>query len=353
MGFLRLLHAWAGAVLALILVVLGLSGSLLVLKDDWLRATVPAARATVEPRPEILGAAAEAVERAHPDEVRTLVFARPDLGIHRVYLKDEGSAYADASGAVVARWTGNHRLEAWIFDLHHYLLAGDTGLMVAGVAGLAGTVLALTGLVVWAPAWRSFRGRVWPDSLRRRDLISAHRDAGLIFAIPILMLCLTGGAIVFHKQSQALMVALAPGGAPPAEAPAVGEGDVDWPKALTAAQAAFPEATLRMANWPAKPGAPANVRLRQPGEWHPNGRTMVAIDPATSQVVQTLDSGKLAPGLRAYNAFYPLHAAAVGGRLYDAAIFASGLALAALGGFGLWSFLIKPRRRRKAKLAQA
>jgi uncharacterized iron-regulated membrane protein len=93
--------------------------------------------------------------------------------------------------------------------------------------------------------------------------------------------------------------------------------------------------------------------MRQPGEWHPNGRTVVTIDPATSRVVRVLDSRALAPGLRAYNSFYPLHAASIGGRAYDGVIFASGLALAGLGGAGLWSFLIKPRRRAQAKFAEA
>ncbi|WP_309644122.1 PepSY-associated TM helix domain-containing protein [Phenylobacterium sp.] len=349
MGLLRTLHAWAGAVLALLLIVLGLSGSLLVLKDDWLRATMPAARQVVTPTPQTLGQAAEALEQAHPGEIRTLVFARPDLGVHRVYLKDESNAYADTAGGLVATWRGNARLEAWIFDLHHHLLAGEIGEIFVGVAGLAGALLVLTGLIIWLPSWRAFAWRLWPRSARRRDLVSAHRDTGMIFLIPTFVLCLTGGAIIFHDQSQALMTAAFPGGVTPPKPPKAGLGDIDWPVALSAAQARFPTATLRMVGWPAKAGAPATIRMRQAGEWHPNGRTVVYIDPATSQAIGALDSRALAPGMRAYNAFYPLHAASVGGRTYDIAIFASGLALAGLGGVGLWSFLVKPRQRRAAQ----
>jgi len=349
MGLLRTLHAWAGAVLALLLIVLGLSGSLLVLKDDWLRATIPAARQVVTPTPQALGQAAEVLEQAYPGEIKTLVFARPDLGVHRLYLKDETNAYADPSGGVVATWSGNRRLEAWIFDLHHYLLADEPGMIVVGVAGLAGALLAVTGLVIWFPSWRVFGWRLWPRSGRRRDMISAHRDTGMIFLIPTFVLCLTGGAIVFNKESQAIMTAAFPGGIEPPKPPRAGQGDVDWPAALAAAQARFPNATLRMAAWPAKPGAPATIRMRQAGEWHPNGRTVVYVDPATSQPIGALDSRALAPGMRAYNAFYPLHAASVGGRAYDIVVLASGLALAGLGGVGLWSFLVKPRQRRAAR----
>lgn len=348
MGFLRTVHAWAGALLAVQLIVLGLSGSLLVLKDDWLRATLPAARQAVTATPQALGQAAEALEQAYPGEIKTLVFARPDLGVHRVRLAKEASAYADGSGGVVAALRGNARLEAWIFDLHHKLLAGEPGEMMVGIVGLAGAVLTLTGLVIWFPSWRAFGWKLWPRSSRRRDLVAAHRDTGMIFLVPVFALCLTGGAIIFHEQSQALMTAAFPGGIEPPKPPKAGQGDIDWPRALAAAQTRFPDATLRMAAWPARPGAPATIRLRQAGEWHPNGRTLVYIDPATSQAIGTLDSRALAPGMRAYNAFFPLHAASVGGRAYDLAIFLSGLALAGLGGVGLWSFLVKPRQRRAA-----
>ena len=62
MGFLRTLHAWAGAILALILVALGLSGSLLVLEDPWIKLTVPEARAGLEPAPQALAAAVQSLE---------------------------------------------------------------------------------------------------------------------------------------------------------------------------------------------------------------------------------------------------------------------------------------------------
>ncbi|WP_374570007.1 PepSY domain-containing protein [Phenylobacterium sp. J426] len=62
MAVLRTLHAWAGAFLALLLVVLGLSGSLLVLRDPWVKLTTPEARMSVEASPQALGAAVQALE---------------------------------------------------------------------------------------------------------------------------------------------------------------------------------------------------------------------------------------------------------------------------------------------------
>jgi len=346
MGLVRLIHAWAGAILSLILAILGLTGTLLVFEDDWVRLTVASDPAALSADPARLGAAANAIQARYGDAISSVVFAGGDLGLHKVYM-GERFAYAGADGQVLAEWGGTARPEAWVFDLHHFLLAGEPGMIVGGVAGLAGALLVLTGLVVWIPAWRATGWRVWPASARRRDLVASHRNLGLIFALPVFLLCLTGGAIIFNEQTRALLQAVAPGPAAPPPPPAVGEGPVDWPAALAAAQAAFPDARIRTAGLPPEPGQPAAVRLRQPGEWHPNGRTVALIDPATSRVVATVDAHALGGGVRLQNALYPIHAASVGGWLYDLVVAAAGLALAGLGGVGTWSFIVKPRRRRR------
>lgn len=341
-GVLRTIHGWAGAILSLLLLVLGLTGTLLVFEDDWLRLTVPEARAQVLPRAAELGVVAERLEAEHGD-LRTVNFAGSGVGIQRLYLNDHRYGYADESGRTLVAWHGAARPEALVFDLHHELMAGETGELVGGIAALAAVLLVLTGLVVWAPGWRASRLRIWPRSGRRGDMVSSHRNLGLITALPVLLFCLTGAGLVFHDQARAL---LAPGAPPAPDGPPVGRGDIDWPVALAAAQQRFPTATLRMAGWPSAPGKPASIRLKQRGEWHPNGRTTVLIDPATSRVVQVIDAQRLQPGLRATNALYPIHAASIGGWPYRILTALSGLALAALGGIGTWSFLIKPRRRR-------
>lgn len=347
MRLIRQIHAWAGVVLSLILAVLGLSGALLVFEDDWLRLALPEAQVAGPADPAALGDVAAALQQRYGEAMGTVVFAGGDIGLHKAYLADGRFAYAGDGGRLAAEWRGEARPEAWLFDLHHHLLAGETGEMVAGVAGLAGALLVLTGLVVWLPAWRATGWRVWPASARRRDLVGSHRNLGLITALPVFLLCLTGVAIVFHGPTRALLEAAAPGPAAPAPPGGLGQGPVDWPRALAAAQAAFPEAEIRTASPPAGPGSPATVRLRQPAEWHPNGRTVAWIDPATARVAGTVDAQALGGGARLQNAVYPIHAASVGGALYDAVVALSGLALAALGLVGAWSFLRTPRRLRR------
>lgn len=158
MGAIRTLHAWAGTALSILAVVLGLTGSLLVFEDDWIRATVPAARAEIDLDAARLGAALDRLEAAEP-RLTSVVLPGGAVGVHRLYLAEDGFGYADPDGKVVDRWWGPARAETWIFDLHHELLAGHTGKLVAGGAGLTLAVMILTGLIVWIPAsrWRARR----------------------------------------------------------------------------------------------------------------------------------------------------------------------------------------------------
>lgn len=50
----RAVHAWGGAALALLVLLVSVTGTLLVWKAEYLRLTVPAARIEFEPTPEAL-----------------------------------------------------------------------------------------------------------------------------------------------------------------------------------------------------------------------------------------------------------------------------------------------------------
>lgn len=349
MRFLRTAHGWAGAVLSALIAVLGASGALLVLKKDYLRLAIPQARESASLAPADLGPVLDQIEARFADEgLRYVALGDDSFGLHKVVFADGGAAYVDGAGEPVARWPKNGRVEDWLFDLHHYLLMGDAGKLIAGAAGIAALVLVVTGLVIVWPSLRRFAWRLWPRSGARRDLLAQHRDLGLIFAAPMLVLTFTGVAMIYSgpvKSALYAVTASAPSPAP--ERPAVGQGDIDWAAALAAARTAYPGAAPRITSWPVEPGAPASLRLRQPAEWHQNGRTYLYIDPATSALIGVSDAQRLSAGDRAFNALYPLHAAGVGGRAYDAVSFLTGIVLAVLGCIGAWTFVLRLRDQRR------
>ena len=141
----RTAHAWAGAALSLLLFVLALSGTALVFKDDYVRLVEPAARAAPDLSSEGMVKVVKAAEvHFGREQLSALFFASHDFGLHKVYLRDDKAAYLTSDGSLLDTWEKNGRVEDWVFDLHHYLLAGRTGAIVAGSAGLAACVLVLT-----------------------------------------------------------------------------------------------------------------------------------------------------------------------------------------------------------------
>lgn len=338
MALLRTVHAWTGAILSLLLVVIGLSGAVLVFREDAVRLAAPVASS-----PETLGGALEAIERNHPGAARILLAASNGSSPHRLYRAD-GAGYVTQAGEDFQPGAGR-----WIdvvAGLHRNLLVGPTGRLVVGLAGVAAVLLILSGLVVWAPAWRAFRLRLWPASAQRRDLVSTHRDLGALMALPLFLFCATGVTASFSEQTgKVLAKALPQVSVPPPPELQAGPGDIDWPRTLAAVHARFPDGAVRMIQWPGEPGAPAVIRLSQPGEWASSDFALVLVDPGTSRILFAGPSESVPRGASVQASLDALHAAAVGGRAYDALAVLSGLTLAALGVLGLWSFLIKPRRR--------
>lgn len=337
------LHRWAGGLIGLLLSILGLSGALLVWKEEWLRLTLPAARMR---EGESLGVAVSKIISAAP-ETTSLVTPTEKLGLFMARLKDGGGFYADRNGDIVAAWSSPYdRLELWLFDLHHYLLAGRTGETLAGIAGLAGLFFIFTGVVLWWRTRHAFSLRLWPKSWRRIDIIRQHRDLGVVIA-PILALSMATGVMMTLRPVADFVLApwsspaeMRAATAPPGIAGAQAE-TIDWRNILMLAEARFPGAETRVIALPAGDGGLIALRMKQAHEWLPNGRTLLWFDPATAALIEARDAAAHPPGLRIYNGVYPVHAAKIGGPAYKLAATVAGLALAMLGGFAVWSFWVR------------
>lgn len=334
---LKLLHAWTGLVLSGLLFTLAASGSLLVFKDDWTRMTVPGATQGAAATPARAASALATAEAAFPGEVRSVLLASPALGVHTLALKDGGGAYLSADGRELVQWGKDGRAADWLFDLHHHLFLGETGTIVTGIAGLSGLALALTGLALWWPQRRAFRPRVVPSSNTRPGWLSAHRNVGVL-AAPLLILTLTtGSAMALPDLSKPLLAAMLSGAGPPSPKLKRKVAEVDWPAVMGAAQARFPDAALRIVVSPRNPGQPVEVRLRRPGEWHANGRTRVWLD-GDGSVLRAEDALAAPSAARVFNAFWPLHAARVGGLPWRVLVATGGLSLALLSLYGAESY---------------
>ena len=282
-------------------------------------------------------------------ELSRITLASEEIGLHQLVYGDDSGAYVTQDGRVADVWASQwERPELWLFDLHHHLSAGAAGETLTGVAGLAGLLFVFTGIILWWRSRRAFARRLWPKRLAPGPVVSHHRDLGIIVAPVLLLSLVTGTLMVFDPLRQAL---IGTEKRPKVEvAAAAGEPSVT--AMLAAAKARFPDAALRRISFPAEPGGPVLVRMRQPSEWTPNGRTQLAFDPATGRLLTVEDAVRANGPAAAGEKLYPLHSAKVGGLAVKMLMTLSGMAMVLLGSLATWSFWVRRagkwlRRRRR------
>ncbi len=59
--------------------------------------------------------------------------------------------------------------------------------------------------------------------------------------------------------------------------------------------------------------------MKQPGDWHNNGRTILWFDGATGNLIGAKEALAMPNGVRLFNLSYPRHGAKVGGMIYGIA----------------------------------
>lgn len=348
MKLLDVLHRWTGGLLGLLLALLGLSGAMLVHKDAWIM--LPHSDGAQIVGTEEIGATVEKI-MGNPD-AQGILFASKSFGLHKVGLPDDAGAYANQTGEIVTRWSSQwERPELWLFDFHHHLFAGDTGETVIGVAGIAGLFFVISGLFLWWRTRRTFKFRLWPSRMSRPAIVWQHRDLGIIVAPLLLLSIYTGLTMIFRPTTMIVLGPSAPDIVekslePPPSTKEV-QGDIDWRAIVRTARTRFPDAEFRTLSLPRGDTGLITVRMKQPSEWLPNGRSTLWFAADTGQLVEARDAFKQPLAMRGFNMLFPLHAARVGGLPYRLLMTISGLALALLGSLAVWTFWFRGGRKVK------
>ncbi len=307
------------------MILMGVSGTMSVFRNEAVRAEFPAARAEPPP-PGSYGPALEAFEAASGEAVQIVRFAPAEMGVHRLFLPKGASAYVDSQGKVVTRWRGAGRIEDAVVGLHKELLIGKPGKQIISVVALGGLLLIISGLVAWAWPRPRFGARLIPASGQRRDILSAHRNVGSLLGMLLLFQLLTAVGMAFGDITRPLLGVDQP--APPVVATA--EGPAAWTRILAAAQAEHPDAAIRRVFAPRKPGEPYAVHMRQPGEWDPDGDTIVFVD-GRGAVAGRLDGRDFDLGTMIHSSLKWAHSGEYGGVVGRMIASATGVGLILLG----------------------
>jgi uncharacterized iron-regulated membrane protein len=357
------IHRWTGAFIGVLLAALGLTGTLLLYEDAWLRATVPHAEQPLVKDAAALGAATKRMVAEAPSRPNGIIFPTDSVGLFKLSFEGGAGAYADQSGAIVLHWASKwQRPELWLTDFHQHLLLGESGATVAGILALIGLGFVITGLLLWWRTRRTFALRLLPARFTRVQIARHHRDLGAVMAPMLLVSLLTGAMLTLRPVADFVLAPLStPGTIATSLAPPKAKGGpltpaFDWGAALQAIHVAYPDAELRSIGIPRREGELIRIRARQPAERLPNGRTVFWFDAADGRVVERRDALTLPLATRAFNLVYPLHVARVGGLVYLIAMTAAGLSLTLLGTlavFGFWRYQARQTVRSDAPLSRA
>lgn len=345
---LRWFHRVAGIAVAIPLTLTALSGALLLLRDPYYRARFPdLARPVTAWQADLRAATLERIDALFlPATPRVVKFPRERFNAFHVYLTDGSEALVDPiTATVLDRWEWHDRPMPWLFELHAHLLAGDVGKTVNGAAAVGAILLALSGALVWWPRRRAMpAGRVIPARLSPGDLLRSHAGTGILAALPLLLFTATGAGIVFYGPVSKAMGGIfdrRPSLEPTAVVVPRTAAPRPWRDILAAADGAFDGTTPAMLSPGTSKNAVVTFRTRLPGEWHPNGRSYVLVNPYDARVVQAIDARTQGAGTRAMHALYPIHAARTGGAVMTAIAGITSLALAWLGVGGAWLFVCR------------
>jgi uncharacterized iron-regulated membrane protein len=157
-------HLWSGIAVGLYILLMSITGSVLVYRNELYRASSQEIPTSTGSGPflgdEQLGAAAARVypgyrvvtieRRRNPDQAVDVWLRRGGEVKKRLFDPRSGSDLGDLVPAAF-------KLVSELIDLHDNLLAGSTGRTVNGAGALALLTLAVTGLAIWWPGVKTWR----------------------------------------------------------------------------------------------------------------------------------------------------------------------------------------------------
>jgi uncharacterized iron-regulated membrane protein len=361
-------HLYIGLAAGLLLVLSGLTGSVIVFREEIEELMHPELM-KAEVRGELIPvqAVVNAARQAYPHD--RLLFMRMPRTPQQTYLLKMNDAhglfiYVDPySGELL----GAHRQEdtfiGWIALMHTELLIGEGGKTILGVSALLLVCMVVTGFFLWWPpngkgqngkkrngrARKILRGFKidWPAPWKK-VIFDTHRAIGIYISLFLLIVAFTGVSLVFNKavaELTNLLTASPPRPAPPPSTPARAGGAAPALDVLLDEADRLLPAPTTWISFPQTPQAPLVVRKRMPEEPNPNGRSFVYFDQYTGEALLVEKASTVPAGTRIYNTFYPIHTGVIGGastRVLQVVIGFSPLVLF-VSGYLMW------RNRRKTK----
>lgn len=340
-------HRILGISIGAFAVVLSISGFLLLFANDYDRWRHPQLKL---PLGDFKGYAAviKKIESSSTTKIKLIRFPQPGFNAFTIFYEDDSKGfYNPNSGNLISLDRWYESLRSFIFRLHTQLLLWEEVEYVNGTAGIFIIFVLISGLVLWQTRHKQFpllAAIRKPKKLG--DWIRLHSAWGVIFSLIMFVAISTGVMMVFYS-SVAKLIIWATDTSPLRPGVAVKHQDkpeVSMEMVLKTVEKTLSEGTLIYFMPGKENNAVLGFRKRMPGEWHPNGRSFILINPYDGSILQIIDARKQPFGFQLLEKVYPVHGAFVGGVYYK---IISGVGALVLAGLSISGFLIWRQKTRK------
>ncbi len=315
------LHRYIGLVVGLIVIVIGLTGSLLVFYDEMDHFLIGFQTGRIVPQENQVS-----IESVL-DTVRAAYANRPELKLNGIDLRP-GAPYAVGlssaadedywldifvnpyTGAILGSREWESSFFGFVFNLHYKLLAGGAGEVIAGIAALLLLILCLTGLILW-PGWRKLiQGfKIKSQAHTKRVNFDVHKVVGIVATVFLAMTAFTGFCWNFWDYAEPAIYAAAfsPKPVDPVSQPTEGKLPVGLAEILQEADAALPGAISTWISVPTEKDATFQIYKKSPQD-RGDYDNSIYLDQYSGEVLR-VDKG-LEPkslGDRVVNSFDEMH----------------------------------------------
>jgi len=361
------IHLYLGLSIGAVLVLLGLTGSILVFYleiDQIINQQIEPTSVPYEmpAQQDIL----DALQQAHPTRTDPWRIEQPMHAnwpiMARYYTPVEsiGKNFAPLMLTVdpvslevtSSRLWGDYAM-TWIYDLHYSLLLEKPGKIAIGIIGLISLISFISGIWLWWPGWGGLKHALKPQlrSGKARLNYDLHVLSGSYGLVFLLILSLTGAALALPDETAMLVKPFSN----LASAPKItlnhseSASRINADQAVEIARQQFPQAELRWVETPGLTNPKAwRIALYQEGE--PSRRfprTQLWIDPLSGEILAVRDTQQDSSGDVLMHWLHPLHNGEVFGMTGRILVFIAGFLplILFITGIIRWSQKRRARRR--------
>jgi uncharacterized iron-regulated membrane protein len=295
------LHRYIGLAVGLILIIVGLTGSLLVFRTEIDAFLIRQQIGAIAPQGEKLPIRPilDTVQAAYPEQkpVSVNTLPKPEAP-YMVFLtmpnsRDRLQVFVNPyTGQILGERVWEKSPIGWLRKLHYDLLAGKIGQAIVGFVAFLLLILSFTGLALW-PGWRKLLAgfKIKWNAHPKRVNFDIHKVAGILSLVFFILTAFTGFCWNFYDQVKPVIYAATatPILPSPSSKPIPNQTPLNIETLLQKADAVFPDASTTFFVIPQKPEAAFRVDKKQPQESEEYGHTKVYLDQYTGEIVEVQD----------------------------------------------------------------